>query len=77
MDTAYKRNKVNLLTKQHAKAEVEKEDNIAWEDGRDKRVEAWRNFSLKKDMKDKKHKTKFGRPEVREETNGRPMGMQT
>ena len=45
MDTAYKRNKVNLLTKQHAKAEVEKEDNIAWEDGRDKRVEAWRNFS--------------------------------
>ena len=32
----------------------------AWDDNRDKRVDAWRNFSEKKTKIEKKKKTHFG-----------------
>jgi hypothetical protein len=31
--------------KEAAKEEVEKDDMKAWEEGRERRVDAWRNFS--------------------------------
>ncbi len=48
MDNAYKRKRGAELEKAAAKEEVEKEDLKAWEEGREQRVNAWRDFSHKK-----------------------------
>ena len=48
MDNAYKRKRGADLAKVAAKEEVEKEDLKAWEEGREQRVNAWRDFSQKK-----------------------------
>jgi hypothetical protein len=45
MDTAYKRKRTSEIMKNAAKEEVEKEDLKAWEEGRELRVGAWRDFS--------------------------------
>jgi len=45
MDTAYKRKRTSEIMKKAAKEEVEKEDLKAWEEGRERRVGAWRDFS--------------------------------
>lgn len=48
MDNAYKRKKGQEQMKELAKDEVEKEDLKAWEEGRERRVDAWREFAGKK-----------------------------
>lgn len=60
MDNAYKRKRGQELQKEATKEEVEKEDLKAWEEGRERRVDAWRDFSHKKQRTEKKLKTKFG-----------------
>ena len=62
---------------------MEKEDYQAWEDGREGRVDAWRNFSSRKERTEKRKKIKFGvhapqnvAEERRTEVKGRPMGIQ-
>ena len=54
MDNAYKRKRGADLAKVAAKEEVEKEDLKAWEEGREQRVNAWRDFSQKKQRVEKK-----------------------
>ena len=46
--------------KELAKEEVEKEDLKAWEEGRERRVNAWREFAGKKQRKEKKMGMKYG-----------------
>lgn len=89
MDNAYKRKRGADLAKVAAKEEVEKEDLKAWEEGREQRVNAWRDFSHKKQRVEKKQKMKFGihapqqvaeeRPSYakHEDADGRPMGIQS
>jgi DnaJ family protein C protein 8 len=87
MDNAYKRKRGADLAKVAAKEEVEKEDLKAWEEGREQRVNAWRDFSHKKERVEKKQKMKFGihappivaeeRPSYakQEDADGRPKGI--
>lgn len=68
-----------------AKEEVEKEDLKAWEEGRERRVGAWRDFSQRKERTEKRKKMKFGihapqnfaedRPKQAKEEEGLPMGI--
>jgi hypothetical protein len=73
--------------REQAKEEVEKEDMRAWEEGRERRVDAWRSFAFHKEKKEKKMKMKFGvhapgvkqeeRPSyAKEDADGRPMGLE-
>ena len=60
LDSAYKRKKRTEAETKKAQEEVIKEDQKAWEDNRDKRVDNWRSFTDKKVKIEKKKKTHFG-----------------
>ena len=60
MDTAYKRKRTAEVMKEKAKEEVEKDDMKAWEEGRERRVASWRDFSMRKERTEKRKRMKFG-----------------
>lgn len=60
LDAAYKRKKRVEIETKLVQEEILKEDQKAWDENRDKRVDAWRSFSEKKTKIEKKKKTHFG-----------------
>lgn len=80
LDSAYKRKKRVEVETKIVQEQIVKEDQKAWDENRDKRVDAWRNFTDKKSKIEKKKKTHFGikapqtKMETRPETSMKGIG---